>query len=94
MTSARNQPFYQKHNINMGCYERFRLNPRKITERNISLDFYKNPFSLIWEPQAVSFNKATEKLKLIFKIVDKVISDKHVESFPKYQYKPKKINLN
>ena len=32
-----------------------------------------------------------EKLKPNFKLVDNVISDKHVESYIKYEYKPKKV---
>ena len=32
MTSARIQPFCRKHNINIGCYDGFRVCPRNITQ--------------------------------------------------------------
>ena len=51
-----------------------------------------NHFCLIWKTDAVSFNKATEdELEPNFKVVDNVISDKHVKSFFIYEYKPKKV---
>ena len=37
MTSARIEPFCKKHNINIGCYDVFRVCLRNITERNIAL---------------------------------------------------------
>ena len=51
----------------------------------------KNLFCLIGKSQGVSFNKAIEELKLNFKIIHNVISDKHVESLIKYEYKPQKV---
>ena len=91
MTSARIQSFCKKHNNNIGCFDGFRVCPRKITEKNTALFMYKNLFHLNWKCQGVSFNKATEELKIDFKIVDNVISDKHVKTFVKYEYKPKKF---
>ena len=45
MTSARVQSFGKK-NINVGCYDGFRVCPRNITERNKALNMYKNHFCL------------------------------------------------
>ena len=39
---------------------------------------------------SVQFIKTIKELKLNFKVIDNVISDKHVKSFTKYEYKPKK----
>ena len=41
MTSARVQPFCRKHNINIGCYDGFRVCPRNITQRNTALKHQK-----------------------------------------------------
>ena len=49
-----------------------------------------NHFCLIWKSDGISFDKAIRELKDNFKVVDNVISDKHVKSFIKYDYKPKK----
>ena len=58
MTSARVQPFCRKHNINIGCYDGFRVCPRNITQRNITLKIHNNHFCLIWKSDRVSFEKA------------------------------------
>ena len=76
MTSA--QPFCKKYNINIDCYDGFRVCPTKIAERNISLYMYKNHFCLIRKLNGNSFNIAVEKIKKNFKVVDIVISDKRV----------------
>ena len=91
MTSARIQPFCRKHNINIGCYDGFRVCPRNITQRNIALKIHNNHFCLIWKSDGVSFDKAIKELKDNSKIVDNGISDKHVKSYIKYEYKPKKV---
>ena len=91
MTSARVQPFCRKHNINIGCYDGFRVCSRNIAQRNIALKIHNNHFCLIWKSDRVSFEKARKELKDNFRVVDNVISDKHVESFIKYEYKPKKV---
>ena len=91
MTSARIQPFCKIHNINIVCYDGYRVCPINITERNIAVFMYKNRFCLIWKSHGVSFNKAIEELKLNVKVVDNVISDKHVGSFIKNQYEPEKF---
>ena len=91
MTSARIQPFFKKHNINIGFYDGFRVCPRNITERNVALYMYKNHFCLNWKSQRVSFKEAIEEVKINFKIVDNVISGKHGKSFIKFEYKPGKV---
>ena len=47
MTSARIQPFCRKYIINLGCYDGFRVCPRKITQRNTALKKHNNHFCLI-----------------------------------------------
>ena len=91
MTSARIQPFCRIYNINIGCFDGTRINPRNLTQRNTSLFIYNNHFCLIWKSDGISFNQAIEKLKNNFKVVDNVISDKHVKNFIKYDYKHKKV---
>ena len=91
MTSARIQPYCRKHNIIIGCYDGFRVCPRNITQRNKALKIHNNHFCLIWKPDGVSFDKAITESKDNFKVVDNVISDKHVKSYIKYEYKPKKV---
>ena len=91
MTSARIQPFCRKHNINIGCYDGFRVCPRNITQRNIALKIQNNHFCLSWKSDGVSFDRAIKELKDNFKVVDNVVSDKHVKSYIKYEYKPKKV---
>ena len=73
MTSATIQPFCRKNNINIGCFDGTRNNPRNITQRNKALFLYNNQFSLIWKSRNISFNQGTkEDLKPNFKVVDKV----------------------
>ena len=91
MTTARIHPFCKKHDINIGCYDGFRVSPRSFTDRNIALHMYKNHFCLIWETQGVCFKKATEELKTNFRVVDNVMSDKDIKSFFEDEYKPKKL---
>ena len=92
MTSARIQPFCRKYNINIGCFDGTRINPRNITQRNTALKIHNNHFCLIWKSDKVSFNQVIEdELKPNFKVIDNVVSDKHVKSFIKYEYNPKKV---
>ena len=91
MTSAKIQPFCRKYNINIGYYDGFKVCPRNVTERNTTLKTHKNHFSLIWKSDSISFHEAIKELKDNFEVIDKVISDKHVKSFTKYEYEPKKI---
>ena len=91
-TSVRVQPFCRKYNINIGYYDGFRVCPRNITERNVTLKIHNTHFCLFWKSDAISFKKAKEdELEPNFKVVDNVISDKHVKSFIKYEKKPKKV---
>ena len=91
MTSARIQPFCKKYNINIGCFDGTRTNPRNLTQRNTSLFIYNNLFCLIWKSDGISFEKAITELKDNFKIVDNVVFDKHVKSFIKNEYNPTKV---
>ena len=91
MTSAGIQPFFRKYNINIGYYDGFIVYPSKVTERIIALKLHKNHFCSIWKSQDISFNQAAKDLKNNFEVFDNVISDKHVKSFIKYEYKPKKV---
>ena len=91
MTSDRIQPFYKKYNINIGCFDGTRINPRNLIQRDISFFIYNNHFCLIWKSNGISFNQAISELKDNFKVVDNVVSDKHVKSFIKYEYNPKKV---
>ena len=92
MTSARIQPFCRKYNISIGCFDGTRINPQNLTQRDTSLFIYNNHFCLIWKSDGISFNQVIEnKLKPNFKVVDNVVSDKHVKSFNKYEYNPKKV---
>ena len=92
MTSDRIQPICRKYSINIGCFNGKEINPRNITERYISLFIDNNHFCSNWKSQRGSFKKVIEnELKPNFKVVDNVISDKHVKSFIKYEYKPKKV---
>ena len=52
---------------------------------------YKNNFCSIWKSQGVSSNKAMEELTLNFEVFDNVVSDKHVRSLVKNEYKLKKV---
>ena len=80
-TSARIQPFCRKHNINIGCFDGKKINPRSITEKDSALKKHDNHFCLIWKSQGVSFTTAIEnESKPIFKVFDNVITDKHVNS--------------
>ena len=49
---------------------------------------YENLFCLVWKSHGVGFKKTIEELKLNFKVVDDCISDKQIEMFVKYEYKP------
>ena len=91
MTSDRVQLFCRKHNINIGCYDGFRVCPRNNTQRNIAIKILNNQFCLFWKSDGVSLDKVIKELKDNFKFVDNVISDKHVKRYIKYEYKPKKV---
>ena len=92
MTMARIQPFCRANNINLGYYNKDRVFPRTVTNRDSALYLYKNHFCLIWKSQNVSFNQAIIELKNNFKIVDNYITNENVTSHFKYEYIPKKID--
>ena len=85
MTSARNQPFCRKQNINIGYYDGFRVCPRNITDRNTALKILNIHFCLILKSDGISFDEALKQIKDNSKVVDNVISNKHVKSFIKYE---------
>ena len=92
MTSARVGSFCRKYNINIGCFDGTRIFPRNITQRDTALKIHNNHFCLIWKSDRISFNQVIEnEFKPNFKVVDSVISDKHVKGFIKYEYNPKKV---
>ena len=92
MTTARIQPFCKKYNINIGYFNGKEIWPRTVTQRNTALKIHHNHFCLIWKSDNVSFNQVIEnELKPNFKVVDNVISDKHVKGFIKYEYNPKQV---
>ena len=93
MKSFRIQPFCRKYNTNIGCFNGKEITPRNITQRNTSLFIDNNHFYVIVKWNNNRFTQATKELKPNFKVVDNVISDKHVESFIKYEYKPKKVQF-
>ena len=91
MTSARSQPFRGKYNKNIGCFDGIRVCPRKITKKIKHHLCTKTVPVYFWKSDTFDCNKAIEELKLIFKVVDNVISDKHVESYIKEEYKLEKV---
>ena len=94
-TSARIQPFCRKFNINIGCFDGTKVNPRNITQRDASLFIYNIHFCLIWKSNGISFNQVRENdLKPNCNFADNVISDKHVKIFNKKNTTLKKLNLH
>ena len=92
MTTARIQPLCKKYNINIGYFNGKEIWPRTVTQRNTALKVHINHFCLIWKSDNISFNQVIEnELKPNFKVVDNVVSDKHVKGFIKYEYNPKKV---
>ena len=89
MTSAGFQPIYRK-NINIAWFDGTRINPQDLAQRITSLFIHNIHFCLIWKSNGIRFNQEVkDELKPNFKVVDDVISDKHVESFIQNDYKPK-----
>ena len=52
---------------------------------------HKNHFCLIGKSNGISFSQAIKELKDNFKVIDNVITDKHVKNFIKYEYKPEEV---
>ena len=63
MTSARIQPLCRKYNINIGCFDGTRVNPRNLTQRNTSLFIYNNHFCSLCKSDGINFDKAIKELK-------------------------------
>ena len=94
MTFARVGSFCRKHNINIGCFDGTRINPRNITQNITALKIHNNHFCLIWRSNRISFNQVIEnELKPNFKVVDNVVSDKHVKVLLNMNTILKKLNL-
>ena len=93
MTSARNQPFCKKYNINIGCFDGTRMNPRNLTQRNTSLFIYNNHFCLIWKSDGVSFDKAIKELKDNFIVLILSFLIKMLKVLLSMNTFPKKLNL-
>ena len=89
LKSARIQAFCRKHNIKIGCFNGKEVWLRNITQRDTALKILNNHFCLIWKSNGISFTSAIKEWKENLKSVVGVISDKHVESFVKYEYKHK-----
>ena len=93
MTSARIQPFCRKYKIYIGCFDGTTINPRNITRGNTALKKQKNHFCLLWKSDGVSFDKAIKELKDKFKVIDNIISHKHVRALLSINTFIKKLNL-
>ena len=52
---------------------------------------FNNHFCLVWKSNGTTFYLAREELKLNLKDVIIVISDKHDESFVRYEFGPQKF---
>ena len=95
MTSARIQPFCIKYNINIGCFDGTRKNPRNLTQRNTSLIIYKNHFCLNWKSDGSSFNQVIEnELKPNFKVLILLYLINMQKVLLNMNTFPKKLNLN
>ena len=89
MTSARCRPYCKKNKNNIGCFNGQEKSPRNIKEGNKFLFIYNKHFCLFWKSDGISFNQAVEnELQPNSKVFDKIIFDKHAESFIKFEYKP------
>ena len=87
MTSARIQPLCREYNINIGYYDGYSVYPRNFTDRKVALKMHYNNFCLISKSNGISLSQAIGELEPNFKVIDKVITDKHVKRFDKYEYK-------
>ena len=52
---------------------------------------HKIRFCSNWKSDGIKLNQAKIEIKKYFKVVDSVISHKHVKSFIKFEYKTKKV---
>ena len=63
MTMARIQPFCRANNNILQYFDRRRIIPRLVTDRNKALILYNNHFCLIWKSENASFNQTIKELK-------------------------------
>ena len=63
----------------------------KYYTRDTTLKILNNHFCLFWKSNGISYIQAINELKDDFRVVDSVVSDKNVNSYIKYEYKPKKV---
>ena len=63
MTSARIPPGCKIFDINIGCFDGTRTNPRNMTHRNISLYINKKPFCLILKQLLLVLTKQYKNIK-------------------------------
>ena len=93
MTSTRIQPIFRKNNINIGYFNAKKVWPGNFTHRNTAIKIHNNHSCLVWKSNGITFNQVIEdEMKPKFRVVDIVLSDKHVKSFINYDYIPKKSN--
>ena len=94
MTSAKIQPFCKKHSFNIGLSDGSKTKTLELLQKKkLALHMYNTHFCPISKIKGISFDKTIEELKLNLEVVENVTSDKHVKSFVKYEYKPRKIQL-
>ena len=60
MASARIQPFCIRYNINIGCFDGTRINPRNITQKDTAKKIHNNHFCLIWKSNGITFNQVIQ----------------------------------
>ena len=65
--------------------------PTNIAETRTTLKIHENVFCLIWKSHGISFDRAIKEVKDNFKVIDIVISDKHIKSFVNYEKEPEKV---
>ena len=59
--SARIQPFCRKYDINIGCFDGTRINPRNTTQKNTALKIHNNHFCLLWKSNGINFIQVRRK---------------------------------
>ena len=84
-TLARIQPCLKNLATELGSFNGKEFYPRLINRRDIKLYLYNNHFCLICKSQGVSFNQATEELKVIFKMIDSYTTEENVNVYSKYE---------
>ena len=57
MTTATIEPFCRKYNVNIGCFDGFRVCPRNFTEKKIALQKQNNSFCWIGNSNIISLIK-------------------------------------